>query len=1067
MFQFFARRPVALPIVLGLVFASCLFAASTPAEEEPSDPLNGLELRNIGPYNMSGRVTDVEGIPGDPRVVYVGAAAGGVWKTVNGGLTFEPIFDDQPIASIGDLALAPSNPEVIYVGSGEANVRNSVSFGNGVYKSTDGGQSWKHLGLEETRHISRVLVHPHDPETVYVGALGHIFDSNEERGVYRSRDGGANWEKVLYTDEHHGVADLDMHPGNPNLLFAALWSFERKPWTMQSGGEEGGVYRSVDGGTTWKKLTEGLPKLMGRIGVKVAPSNPRVVYVIAESNEGTLFRSNDGGDTFEKVSDEVNIVSRGFYYTDLRVDPTDENRVYAISSRLFRSIDGGRNFERIARSIHVDFHSLWIDPKDPQRVWNGQDGGVAVSYDRGDTWEPIRNLPLAQFYQIFYDTRRPFYYLGGGLQDNGTWYGPSRSREPSGIQEDDWRMMSFGDAYWVVPHPEQVDLFLSEYQAGGIVRTDMRNRQQIDVSPQPRRNDGGPAEELEYRFNWNSPIVASPHDPHTVYFAGNVVFKTTDFGDSWEVISPDLTTNDPEKLGPAGGPVWPENTTAEYHCTILSFAESPVEPGVLWVGTDDGNLQLSRDGGGQWTNLAGRVPGMPEFSPVSHVEPSRTAAGTAYVSFDRHMFNDFRPHIWKTTDFGATWRRTDQGIDENAWVWVVREDLVNPELLYAGTELGLYASFDAGASWRALDLGELPTVPVQDVLIHPREHDLLVGTHGRALWMLDDSTPLRQWNSVPADASAHLFEVRSALRHPQQMTRYGLGDKEKLVANPAYGALITYLLRESLEPPKAGEEGDEGEWESPLRLEILDASGTVVRTLDELGTEAGLQRIVWDLAMDPPFSRTPGKQEGGDFDPPPSGPQVLPGTYTARLTLGDEEWETPVLVEVDPTLELPPGALEAQHHMAYTLRDLRSGVNRVLRGVDLLKAQLVARRGSLDLLERELPAEVEAQWQAFEEALEQRLVDFVRSDEKPFWSQGPRLGDRLGDLFNKVDGAFAAPTAAQQEHLEELQNTWRDAMMAWNRFLREDAPALDAALTAQGMAGLTLPEEVEVEKGSG
>ena len=1049
-----------------LALLSCVFLSVAGAEEIP-DPLDGLELRNIGPYNMSGRVTDVEGVPGDPRMVYVGAAAGGVWKSTNGGLTFDPVFDDQDIASVGDLALAPSNPEVIYLGSGEANVRNSVSFGNGVYKSTDGGRSWKHLGLEDTRHISRVAVHPHDPETVYVGALGHIYGPNEERGVFRSRDGGISWEKILYTDERHGVADLDLHPQNPNLLFAALWQFERKPWTMRSGGEEGGVYRSVDGGDTWEKLTEGLPKLMGRIGVKVAPSNPQVVYVIAESNDGILFRSNDGGDTFEQVSDDVQIVSRGFYYTDLRVDPTDENRVYAISSRLFRSLDGGRTFERIARSIHVDFHSLWIDPEDPQRVWNGQDGGVAVSYDRGDSWEPIRNLPLAQFYQIFFDERRPFYYLGGGLQDNGTWYGPSRSREPSGIQEDDWRMMSFGDAYWVVPHPEQVDLFLSEYQAGGIVRTDMRNRQQSDVSPQPERNDGGPAGELEFRFNWNSPIIASPHDPHTVYFAGNVVWKTTDFGDSWQQISPDLTTNDPEKLVTAGGPVWPENTTAEYHCTIISFAESPVEPGVLWVGTDDGNLHLSRDGGGEWSNLTGRVPGMPEFSPVSHVEPSRTAAGTAYVSFDRHMFDDFQPYIWKTTDFGATWKRMDNGLAEHAWVWVVREDPVNPDLLYAGTELGLYASFDAGTTWRELDLGDLPTVPVQDVLIHPREHDLLLGTHGRAMWMLDDSTPLRQWNAVAADAPAHLFDVRPAMRYPQRMTRYGLGDKEKLVANPAYGALITYYLKEALaednEDEEGETEGDESTEGPSFTLEILDTAGTVVRTLDKLETTAGLHRVVWNLAMDSPFPRTLGEQEGSDFSAPPRGPEVLPGTYTVRLALGEETWETTVQVEVDPTLDVTSDALKAQHQMASTLRDLRSGVNRVLRGVDLLKAQLTARRASVDLLEKELPTEVEEQWKAFEEALEQRLVDFVRSDQKPFWSQGPKLGDHLGSLFNNVDSAFAAPTTAQQAWFEELQGTWREAMAAWNLFLENDVPVLDAALRGQGVAGLTVPEGVEVD----
>ena len=632
------------PLACLLTCLTPLVALAATDDDSSSTPFDNLEWRAIGPVNMSGRVADVEGVPGNPNIVYVGSASGGVWKTVDGGLNFEPIFDDQPIASIGDLALAPTNPSVIYVGSGEANARNSVSFGNGVYKSTDGGKSWSHQGLEDTRHISRVLVSSLDPKVVFVGAMGHFYGPNEERGVFRSKDGGQSWTKVLYLDDRHGVSDMDIDPTNPNVLYAALWHFDRKPWTHTTGSREGGVWKSVDGGDTWKRLDKGLPQgVVGRIGVKVAPSNPNIVYVIAESDEGTMFRSTDQGETFEKVSDNVQIVSRGLYYTDMRVDPADPNRVYAVSSRLFLSIDGGKSWDRISRSTHVDYHSLWIDPTNPDRIWQGQDGGVAVSYDRGKTWEPIRNLPIAQFYQAFHDNREPFYYVGGGLQDNGTWYGPSRTREPAGILQDDWRMMSFGDAYWVVPHPEIEDLFLSESQAGGIVRTDMRTRQQIDVSPQPRRFDGGPVEALEYRFNWNAPIVASPHDPMQIYFAGNVVFKTHDFGDTWERISPDLTTNDPEKQGEAGGPAWTENTTAEYHCTIISFAESPVEQGLLWVGTDDGNLQISRDGGGSWDNLTGSIPGIPEFSPVSHIEPSGTDAGTALASFDRHMFDDLAP----------------------------------------------------------------------------------------------------------------------------------------------------------------------------------------------------------------------------------------------------------------------------------------------------------------------------------------------------------------------------------------------------------------------------------------
>jgi photosystem II stability/assembly factor-like uncharacterized protein len=1053
--------------------ALCLVAAAlTPGSsaiaEDTTTPFDHLEWRAIGPVNMSGRVADVEGVPGDPNILYVGSASGGVWKTVDGGLTFDPIFDEQPIASIGDLALAPTNPSVIYVGSGEANARNSVSFGNGVYKSTDAGKSWSHMGLEDTRHISRVVVSSLDPNVVFVGAMGHFYGPNEERGVFRSVDAGETWDKVLYLDDRHGVSDLDIDPTNPNVLYAGLWHFDRKPWTHTSGSKEGGVWKSVDGGTTWKKIEKGLPKgVIGRIGVKVAPSNPNVVYVIAESDEGTLFRSDDQGETFEKVSDNVQIVSRGLYYTDMRVDPADENRVYAVSSRLFLSIDGGRTFERISRSTHVDYHSLWIDPSNPQRVWQGQDGGVAVSYDRGKTWEPIRNLPIAQFYQAFYDNREPFYYVGGGLQDNGTWYGPSRTREPAGILEDDWRMMSFGDAYWVVPHPEITDLFLSESQAGGIVRTDMTTRQQIDVSPQPRRFDGGPVEELPFRFNWNAPIVASPHEPMTIYFAGNVVFKTHDFGDTWAKISSDLTTNDPEKQGEAGGPAWQENTTAEYHCTIISFAESPMEQGLLWVGTDDGNLQISRNGGDSWTNLIGNVPGIPEFSPVSHIEPSTTAAGTAYASFDRHMFDDLRPHLFKTKDFGATWSRmSTSGIPETAWIWSLREDPRNPDLLWVGTELGLYATYDGGGTWHRHHLKNLPTVSVHDILIHPRENDLILGTHGRALWIFDDATPLQQWNDQIGNSPAHLFPIRRSLRFPTRFTRYGLGDKSHKAPNPPAGALITYFLSEKLDAPEPeseeteqAAEADDGTAETKeerLKIEILDTSGEVIRTLDgeKLGKEAGINRAAWDLSMEAAFQRRPPDPAFIEFRGGPRGPMVLPGTYTVRLTLDGEVYDETVEVGIDPLVEVSIADLEGQFEAARTLRDMQSTLNAGLRGLDVIAEQLKARRGTLERMELELPDEIEEAWKSHDESLEALMNSLTRADGKPFWSQGPRLADQIGNLFGNIDSQFAAPTKAQIDFLAELDVEYQEKVEELRTYFEETLPELNSQFQGAGVPSL-------------
>ncbi len=783
------------------VLLSVVLFTSQAVAESKTSPLSSLEFRNIGPAIMGGRVADVEGVPGSPRVVYVGAASGGVWKTDDGGITWKPLFDNEAVSSIGDIALEPGNPEVLYVGTGESNLRNSVSFGNGVYKSTDGGASFRHLGLSDTRHISRIVIDPKNPQRVYVGAFGHAFGPNPERGVFRSLDGGGSWEKVLYIDDRHGVSDLEIDPRNPNVLYAALWHFERKPWTIQSGSEGGGLFKSVDGGTTWKKLDQGLPKLLGRIGVKVAPSRPEVVYALAESREGTLFRSEDRGESFTKISSDVGIVSRGFYFADLRVDPANENRLFTLAGSIQLSIDGGKSFERISRTTHGDYHSLWIDPEDPARMWQGHDGGVGVSYNGGRSWEFVSNLPLGQFYSIFADSREPFYYVGGGLQDNATWYGPSRNGEPFGILPDDWREISNGDGFQAVFHPSDPEVTLTEYQGGRIVRTDNRTREIQFVSPYAPTMGGAPASAFDVRFNWNAPIVASPRDGMTVYFAGNKVFRTRDFGSTWETLSPDLTTNDSEKLGTAGGPVWFENTTAEYHCTIVSFAESPADALVLWAGTDDGNVQLSRDGGGRWENVVANVRGVPAHSAVSHVEPSRKGAGVAYVSFDRHLFDDLRPYVFRTEDFGRSFAEIGRGLPDKAYVWVLREDPRNPAILYAGTELGLYATWDSGRSWEKLHLKNLPTVSVHDLLIHPRDNDLVVGTHGRGLFILDDATPIQRLHDT-AGKSAHLFPIRRAVRFQVKPTRYGLGDKIHLGPNPPYGALVSYFLKEEVPEDK-------------------------------------------------------------------------------------------------------------------------------------------------------------------------------------------------------------------------------------------------------------------------
>lgn len=978
----------------------------------------GLEWRNVGPANTSGRGADVEGVPGNPNIVFLGSASGGVWKTVNGGISWKPIFDKQQVLSTGDIALEPGNPDVIYVGTGEGAPRNSISFGNGVYKSTDGGSSWRHMGLATSERITRILISPRNPNMVYVGVLGHVFGPNPDRGVYMSSNAGETWEKVLYIDDMHGVADMDIDPRNPNVIYAAMWRFERKPWTHTSGSEQGGVFRSVDAGRTWKKLTNGLPKLLGRISVKVAASNPDVVYVLAESNDGTLFRSTDKGDTFTTVNRDVGIVNRGFYFTQMRVDPTDENRVWAISGSLFTSIDAGKTFKLMSPATHVDFHSLWIDPLNPNRMWQAQDGGSAVSYDRGENWESIHDIaPLTQLYAIAADRRAPFYNISGGLQDNGTWTGPSRSREPAGIMNDDWRMISFGDGFQVQVHPDDPDVFLSELQGGGLFLTNMRTREQVDASPQPRRNDGGPVKDLKYRFSWNAPVIQSPWDGKVVYFTGNVVFRTKNFGlGAWEQISPDLTKNEPDKQVSPGGPVWKENTTAEYFPTVISFAESPVQRGVLWAGTDDGNLQLSRDDGKTWSDLTAGGPPVPKYSPVSHTEASRTAAGTAYVAYDRHMFDDFSAHIFKTTDFGRTWTDVSDNLPNGAYVHVVREDPKVPELIYAGTEIGLFVSRTGGGKWERAHLKNLPAVAVHDVLVHPVMNDLIIGTHGRGVWILDDATPFQRMDARIKDARAELFDVRAGYRYSMKETRFMIGNKVWLGANPAYGALITYYLK--AKPDSA----------TKVKLEIVDASGATIREITKPPASAGMNRINWDLTYDPPRARRDSGGVPGGFGGPARGPQAMPGTYTVRLTVGTEKLERPVEVRMDPALDVTVADLRKQFDASMNLREMLSAMNDTLRAIDTYRAQLVGRKNVVATLRG---AEKNEQIKLIDAEIadvDSLLSSVTQPTGKTFWSEGPRVSERLGALSNGIGAVNRAPTPHQVQLLGELQVEWKEAL---------------------------------------
>ena len=1044
------------------VVAQELAATPTPTPLETPSPTDDrskapferafekLEWRSIGPANMGGRTADVEGVPGNPNVVYAATASGGLFKTVNGGVTWKPIFERQPALSIGDIALAPSNPEVVWVGTGESNVRNSVSFGDGVYKSTDGGKTWQHMGLRNSERISAIAIHPQNPDIVYVGALGHAFGPNDERGVYMTTDGGKTWTRTLYLDREHGVSDLELDVTNPNILYAGMWSFDRKPWTFRSGSEKGGLFKSVDGGRTWNKLTNGLPRLIGRIGVRSAPSNPNVVYAIVESKEGTLYRSDDRGETFKQVSKQSNIVSRGFYYTTVRVDPNDENRVYAVASTLFVSIDGGKTFRSITSRMHIDFHALWIDPRNPKRMWQGQDGGIGVTYDGGETWEYVNNIPLGQFYQIYADNRQPFYYVMGGLQDNGAWTGPSRTREPAGIMNDDWRMVSFGDGFYIINSADDPELYISESQGGNILRTDFRTREQQEVNPWGRGSGDGAALGQKYRFNWNSPIVLSPHAKDTVFFAGNVVFKSADFGRSWEQISPDLTTNDPARQKNAGGPVAVENTGAEYHSTIISLAESPLRKGQIWVGTDDGNLQLTEDGGKNWTNIIKSVSGVPAGSPVSHVEPSRVNAETAYVSFERHMFDDFRPYIYKTTDAGKTWSPVAGNLPAKAYVQVVREDPKNTNLIYAGTELGLFASYTGGNDWIPLNLKNMPNVSVHDLMVHPRENDLIVGTHGRSVWIFDDATPIQRMTSAITNSNTHLFPVRPGLRFASFFTRYGIGDKVFTGPNPSYGALITYYLKDKVDD------------KATFKIEIFDKNGRLVQELNKPSREKGMNRVAWNLRYGGAEVRRPPSVEETAFTGPPRGPQVLPGSYTVKLTVGDKTLQEPVEVRLDPTIKVSAADLQAMFDLQMKLRDMQTATNTVLRFLDSIEEQLKHTETTVKNLNKEPDKELMKALTDYIKqvtTLEDRLAR--RQEGLGINTAESQVTNKIGDLFFALDGTNAAPTPYQLQYFKEIEPEFRERMAEANRFVKDTIPLWNEKLRAWNVPTLTTRNPVD------
>ncbi len=857
-------------MILRLAAAGLILATAAPAQPpqvtEPAAPtlapagveidsatFGALEARPLGPAVTSGRIAAIDAVADDPLTIWIGTASGGVWKSADGGITFKPVFDDHT-QSIGAVEIDPKDPKTVWVGTGESCTRNSVSMGDGVYRTTDNGESWTRMGLENSERIAQVRVSPADSNVVFVCATGHLWNAHEERGVFKTTDGGKTWKKVLYVDADTGCSDLDIDPQEPRILYAGMWQFRRSPDFFESGGPGSGLYKSTDGGETWKKLEQGLPEgEKGRIAVAVAPSRPSVVYAQVESKKTALYRSDDTGQTWEEVNSSFNIQARPFYFSHLAVDPVDHNTVYKPGLSLTTSTDGGRTFTTFfsdfGGNVHGDHHALWINPKNRNELILGTDGGAYMSYDRGRHWRHIDTLPVAQFYRISYDMAWP-YAVYGGLQDNGSWSAPSRAT--GGVKLRNWRNIGFGDGFYAFPDPADADLVYVEYQGGEISRLRLSTGENRDIKPRPGKG------EPDYRFNWNTPIHLSRGEPGTVYIGAQFLFRSRNAGESWEKVSPDLTTNNPklQRQSQSGG-LSPDNTTAENHTTIYAISESPKNPQVIWVGTDDGNLQLTRDGGKSWTNLAGNLPGAPAGGWVSSVEASRFDEATAYATVENHHRGDMKPYAFKTTDYGRTWKPLVAGDSDavEGYAHILREDLENPGLLFLGTERGLYLSVDGGARW-ARFTGNFPQyVAVRDLAIHPREHDLIIASHGRGVFILDDITPLRKLTHDMLEQEVAMLPARPSVMVIPSSAQEFTDDSEYVGPNPSEAASIVYYMK------KRHLIGD-------LLLEVFNEKGERMAALPA-GKRRGINRVEWPMRLKPP--KMPAGQLGGP------GPRRFPG----------------------------------------------------------------------------------------------------------------------------------------------------------------------------------------------
>jgi hypothetical protein len=1033
---------------------SCLLAAvasaQTPVTAIDSGTISGLGARNIGSAAMSGRIAALAGSTdaSGKITLFVGAASGGVWKSTDGATTFKPVFDEQAVQSIGAIAIDPSNAANVWVGTGEAWTRNSVSIGNGIYKSNDAGETWSHVGLENSERISKIIVDPRAAATVYACVPGSLWSDSADRGLYKTTDGGGSWQLVLKgSNLSTGCGSVAMEPGHPDVLLASLWDFRRKGWTFRSGGagpdapSGSGLFRSVDGGRNWVELTpaanRGLPaKPYGRIAVTYAPSDAKTVYAFVESTDSGLCVSHDGGATWERGDKSQWMVWRPFYFANLIVDPQNAARVYKTDGSLILSEDGGKSFSAVGGFVgmHGDVHDVFVDPRNPSHVFAGDDGGLWISYDGANKWWKTDNLPISQFYHVSLDGASP-YRVYGGLQDNSSWVGDSAY--PSGITSSRWENMYGGDGFWMFADPSDENYVYAEAQGGTIGRVNRHTHETRDIQPKLGTEDLKRYTKL--RFNWNTPIALSPREPGTIYIGAQFLFRSRDHGQTWERISPDLTTNDPQKqLQEQSGGVTVDNSVAEMHTTIYSISESPLQAGLIWVGTDDGNLQLTRDGGGQWDNLIARVPNLPKNTWVNWVQASRFAAGTAYVAFDRHTFGDMSPYLYVTKDFGRTWNALigpAEAKGVRGYVHVIKEDIVDPQLLFLGTEFGLWVSVDGGEHWAQFKGGQLPAVAVRDLEIQPRDGDLVLATHGRGIWIVDDITPLRHLSPELLAQDAAFVAARPAQQRIEANGGWPNGAAAFVGDNPTGGAVITYYQRTRHLFGK-------------LKIEVLDAKGAVVDVLPA-STRRGLNRVAWSMHLRAPHVPPAAQlaQAGAQ------GPRVPPGTYTVRMEKNGQIYRTSLAVGIDSRVTWSAADRAAQYGAAMKVAALFNDESALFGQIAGLREQVAAATKSRPAGDRAL-----GPLGQFDSKLDALRKQIVATKEGGAITGEERLREHTDQLYGAITSWDGPPAQYQLNNTDALRAQLGELTGKFSQLTDAELPRLNGLLKSEGVSTLTVPD---------